>query len=187
MADITSYQDLGYDRIFVSLDGSEEQGKVLDRAIVMAANDNAELYIGHVIDSTALEAAGTYPVDIIPTLEQTFRDSIAEKVAAAEAMPGIKKIEVFVRSGRIRETLKDEMLDVIHPDLVICGAPGALLDQVRHSRLPSPPSSPATPTVTRSSSSSRTARRAQTPLDRPRLVARTGPSRAETVYGGARR
>ena len=49
MADITSYQDLGYDRIFVSLDGSEEQGKVLDRAIVMAANDNAELYIGHVI------------------------------------------------------------------------------------------------------------------------------------------
>ena len=39
-------------------------------------------------------------------------------------MPGIKKIEVFVRSGRIRETLKDEMLDVIHPDLVICGARG---------------------------------------------------------------
>ena len=51
MADtITSYQDLGYDKIFVSLDGSDEQDKVLDRAIVMAANDHAELYIGHVID-----------------------------------------------------------------------------------------------------------------------------------------
>lgn len=32
-----SYQDLGYDRIFVSLDGSEEQAKVLDRAITIAA------------------------------------------------------------------------------------------------------------------------------------------------------
>ena len=120
----TSYQDLGYDRIFVSLDGSDEQSKVLDRAIVMAANDNAELYIGHVIDSTALEAAGTFPVDIVPTLEQTFRESVAEKVRVAEQMPGIKKVEVIVRAVRIRETLKDEMLDVIEPDLVICGARG---------------------------------------------------------------
>lgn len=120
----TSYQDLGYDRIFVSLDGSDEQDKVLDRAIVLAANDNAELYVGHVIDSTALEAAGTFPVDIIPTLERTFRESIAKKIELAKATPGIKKVEVIVRSGRIRETLKDEMLDVINPDLVICGARG---------------------------------------------------------------
>ena len=62
----TTYQDLGYDKIFVSLDGSDQQDKVLDRAIVMAANDNAELYIGHVIDSTALEAAEPSPVDIVP-------------------------------------------------------------------------------------------------------------------------
>ena len=111
-----SYQDLGYDRIFVSLDGSEEQAKVLDRAITIAACDNAELYIGHVIDSTALEAAGTYPVDLIPALEKEFRDSMAE--------PQIKKVEVVVRAGRIRETLKDDMLDVIKPDLVVCGARG---------------------------------------------------------------
>ena len=28
------------------------------------------------------------------------------------------------RAGRIRETLKDEMLDVVKPDLVLCGARG---------------------------------------------------------------
>lgn len=126
MADNTpaSYQDLGYDRIFVSLDGSEEQAKVLDRAITIAACDNAELYVGHVIDSTALEAAGTYPVDLIPALEKEFRDSIAGQVAKAEAEPQIKKVEVVVRAGRIRETLKDDMLDIIKPDLVVCGARG---------------------------------------------------------------
>ena len=125
MAETTAtYQDLGYDKIFVSLDGSDEQGKVLDRAIVMAANDNAELYIGHVVDSTALEAAGTFPVDIVPTLEKAFLDSIEAKVAQAKANPDIKKVDVVVRAGRIRETLKDEMLDVIKPDLVICGARG---------------------------------------------------------------
>ena len=30
----------------------------------------------------------------------------------------------MVRSGRIRETLKDEMLDAVKPDLVMCGARG---------------------------------------------------------------
>ena len=126
MADTAAqtYEDLGYDRIFVSLDGSDQQDKVLDRAIVMAANDHAELYIGHVIDSTALEAAGTFPVDIVPSLEKDFRASIETKVRHAEQSPDIPKVEVIVRAGRIRETLKDEMLDVIEPDLVICGARG---------------------------------------------------------------
>lgn len=117
-------QDLGYDRIFVSLDGSDQQEKVLERAVSIAANDNAELYIGHVIDSTALEAAGTFPDDLIPNLEKAFRDSIEQDVKKAEATPGIKKVEVIVKTGRIRETIKDEMLDVISPDLVICGARG---------------------------------------------------------------
>lgn len=119
-----TYQDLGYDRIFVSLDGTEGQLRVLERAVLMAANDNAELYVGHVIDSTALETAGTLPVDVIPELERTFRESIKGCVKAAEDNPKIKKVEVIVRAGRIRETLKDEMLDVIKPDLVICGARG---------------------------------------------------------------
>lgn len=125
MADSTrNYQDLGYDKIFVSLDGTDRQNEVLHRAIVLAANDAAELYIGHVIDSTALETTGNFPVDLIPSLEKDFRDSIADQVAEAEAEPQIKKVEVIVKAGRIRETLKDEMIDVINPDLVICGARG---------------------------------------------------------------
>ncbi len=121
---MTTYQDLGYNKIFVSLDGTEAQAKVLDRAIIMAANHNAELYIGHVIDSTALETAGTYPIDLIDALEKSFRNSITDQLILAENEPTIKKVEVIVKAGRIRETLKDEMLDVIKPDLVICGARG---------------------------------------------------------------
>ena len=121
---MTTYQDLGYNKIFVSLDGTEAQAKVLDRAIIMAANHNAELYIGHVIDSTAPETAGTYPIDLIDALEKSFRNSITDQLILAENEPTIKKVEVIVKAGRIRETLKDEMLDVIKPDLVICGARG---------------------------------------------------------------
>ena len=89
---MTTYQDLGYNKIFVSLDGTEAQAKVLDRAIIMAANHNAELYIGHVIDSTALETAGTYPIDLIDALEKSFRNSITDQLILAENEPTIKKV-----------------------------------------------------------------------------------------------
>lgn len=115
---------MGYKRVFVSLDGTKQQDKVLERAIVVAANNNAELYIGHVIDSTILETSGSYPTDLIPGLDKAFRDSIAGLLAKAEQNPDIPKVEVQVKTGRIRETLKEEMLDVIKPDLVLCGARG---------------------------------------------------------------
>ena len=121
---MANYRDMGYDKVFVSLDGTEQQDKVLERAILVAANNNAELYIGHVIDSTALETAGAYPVDLIPGLERTFRESIAEGVARAEGERSVRSVKVIVRCGRIRETLKEEMLDQIDPDVVICGARG---------------------------------------------------------------
>lgn len=114
----------GYSKVFVSLDGTEQQDFVLARAIKVAANNGAKLYIGHVIDSTALESAGSYPVDLIDGLEEAFRNSIAEQVEEAQANPDIAGVEIIVRAGRIRETLKDEMLDVIKPDLVMCGARG---------------------------------------------------------------
>ena len=114
----------GYTKIFVSLDGTEQQDAVLARAIKVAANNNAALVIGHVIDSTALESAGSYPADLVKGLGDAFRSSIADQVAEAEAMPEIPSVEVVVRAGRIRETLKDEMLDKVQPDLVLCGARG---------------------------------------------------------------
>lgn len=116
--------NLGYKKVFVALDGSDMQDKVLKRAIKVAANNGAELYIGHVIDSTVLETAVEYPVDLIPGLEKSFRDSIAELLEVAEAEKSIPKVEVTIGTGRIRETLKEEMLDTIKPDLVLCGARG---------------------------------------------------------------
>ncbi len=114
----------GYAKVFVALDGTEQQNFVLRRAMKVAANNGAKLIIGHVIDSTALESAGSYPVDLVNGLEQAFRDSIATELEEAQANPDIAEVEVIIRAGRIRETLKDEMLDVANPDLVMCGARG---------------------------------------------------------------
>ena len=76
---MATLNDMGYKKVFVSLDGTEQQDKVLERAIVVAANNNAELIIGHVIDSTILETSGSYPTDLIPGLE-IGRASCRERV-----------------------------------------------------------------------------------------------------------
>lgn len=114
----------GYSKVFVALDGTDQQDFVLARAIKVAANNGAKLIIGHIIDSTALESAGAYPVDLVNGLEEAFRNSIATQVEEAKENADIPEVQIIIRAGRIRETLKDEMLDVVQPDLVMCGARG---------------------------------------------------------------
>lgn len=113
-----------YKKVFVSLDGTEQQQHVLERAIQIAGNHGANLYIGHVIDSTPMQAAGTYPATLIPSLEKAWKDSVADQIKEAEADDRIPKVTVEVKAGRIRETLHDDFIDEIQPDLVICGARG---------------------------------------------------------------
>lgn len=122
-----------YHRIFVSLDGSDTQEHVLSRAVAMAEADDADLYIGHVIDSSVMEHQGILPADALERMEQTFRDSIEAPLAEARSNTSIPRIEVLVRAGRIRETLMDEMINVIEPDLIICGARG--LSTIRYALL----------------------------------------------------
>ena len=90
----------GYTKVFVSLDGTEQQDFVLARAIKVAANNGAKLIIGHVIDSTALESAGSYPVDLVNGLEEAFKNSIAKQLEEAKANPDIPEVEVMIRAGR---------------------------------------------------------------------------------------
>lgn len=113
-----------YSKIFVSLDGSEMQSRVLERACEIAASSGAALYVGHVIDSTPMQAAGTYPATLIPSLEKAWKDSIAADVEKARSMPGITSITIEAKAGRVRETLMDEFIKPLNPDLVICGARG---------------------------------------------------------------
>lgn len=113
-----------YPVILVLLDGTEMQEKVLERAIDIADRNSAKLIIGHAVDSTVLETAGAYPVDLIPGLEKAFKDSIKDMVDAAEKEHPDIDIDMVVKTGRLRETIKDDMLDVYDPDLVICGARG---------------------------------------------------------------
>ena len=113
-----------YSNIAVFLDGTEMQDEVFNRAIKIAATNNAHLTVCHVIDSTALESVQAYPSDLIDGFEESFRKSIADKLSEAKAIPEINGIDVQIKCGRIRETIMDDIVKPLHPDFVICGARG---------------------------------------------------------------
>ncbi len=115
---------LGYSRVFVSLDGTPAQNIVLERALRIAIQNNSTLIIGHVINSSPLEAAGTYPADIIPSMKAHFIEEIQYEIDrfAEENQAAPKNIEYCVEVGRIKETLLEDCIEQQEPDLVICGA-----------------------------------------------------------------
>lgn len=121
---MVSYKDMGYKLVFVSLDGSDQQATVLERAITVAVNNGAKLVVGHVVDTSALEASGEPHDGYVEKRTADFEASVKPVLEEAHAHGGLADYEIAVELGRVRETLKDKLLDVVHPDIVVCGARG---------------------------------------------------------------
>lgn len=121
---MVSYRDMGYRSVFVALDGSDQQNDVLDRAMIVAANNGAALVVGTVVDTSGVESGGQAKEDYIAEKDAAFRAAIADKVAEAQADPDIPSVSVMVEAGPVRETLKDRLIGPVEPDIVLCGARG---------------------------------------------------------------
>ena len=113
-----------YNKIFAALDGGNTQEAVARRAFSIAHDNNAEVLLGHVIDSVPYEANG---IDFAALTEdglQRIEDALAPYLTRARADENIPAVEVSVRAGRVAETLIEALIEPYHPDLVICGVRG---------------------------------------------------------------
>ena len=113
-----------YNRIFAALDGSSTQEAVARRAFSIAHDNNAEVLLGHVIDSVPYEANG---IDFAALNEdglQRIEEALAPYLTRARNDECIPSVEVTVRAGRVAETLIEALIEPFDPDLVICGVRG---------------------------------------------------------------
>lgn len=113
-----------YKRVFAALDGGKTQNEVALRAITVAANNHADLMLGHVVDSVPYEAAGTDFAALAEEMKQKLEASIADILDQARSNPNIPSVSVSVKAGRITETLDEQLIQPFDPDLVICGERG---------------------------------------------------------------
>lgn len=113
-----------YDRIFAALDGGSTQEAVLSRAIAIAEDNNAELLLGHVIDSVPYEANGIDFAALCEDGQARIEEVLGDLLEKARTSEKIKDVRLEVRAGRINDTLAERLIDPFEPDLVICGARG---------------------------------------------------------------
>ncbi len=120
-----------YERIFAALDGSSTQRAVIERAIRIAHDNQAELYFGHVIDSVPYQGSGGVDYDLMCSQAASrIKEELKEFFDAAQDDECIPSVEFKVCSGRIADTLMRQLIKPFKPDLVICGERG--LSNVRY-------------------------------------------------------
>lgn len=113
-----------YNRIFAALDGGSTQEAVVRRAMSIAHDNNAEVVLGHVIDSVPYEANGIDFAALIDDGHDRIEEELKKYLTRARNDECIPSVDLQVRAGRVAETLMESLIEPLNPDLVICGVRG---------------------------------------------------------------
>ena len=113
-----------YQRIFAALDGASTQKAVAQRAVALAADNEAQLLFGHVIDSVPNEANGADYDALCAEGLARIEEELAGELGEARGNASIPSVDVRVRAGRVAETLAEQLVEPFSPDLIVCGERG---------------------------------------------------------------
>ena len=113
-----------YNKIFAALDGAATQEAVVRRALSIAHDNNAEVVLGHVIDSVPYEANGIDFAALIDDGHDRIEEELKKYLTRARNDECIPSVDLQVRAGRVSECLMESLIEPLNPDLVICGVRG---------------------------------------------------------------
>ena len=113
-----------YNKIFAALDGGATQEAVVRRAMSIAHDNNAEVVLGHVIDSVPYEANGIDFAALIDDGHERIEQELKKYLTRARNDECIPSVDLQVRAGRVAETLMESLIEPVNPDLIICGVRG---------------------------------------------------------------
>ncbi len=108
-----------YRKIAVAIDFSKQSLKALDRAILVAKDNDASLLLVNVVDTKSFGSIAAYDLNYADKLKEeslTKMDGLKNQAAAA----GIPVVEILVKEGSPKEILTD----LSGVELLICGATG---------------------------------------------------------------
>ncbi len=113
-----------YTKVFAALDGQKTQRAVAEKAYLIAAQNNAELRFGHVIDTVPAEASAIDYSQVCKEMKEKIENDLADVFEAARNDNNIPDVSLIVVAGVVTETMDHALIEPYDPDLVICGARG---------------------------------------------------------------
>ena len=113
-----------YNRILAALDGASTQEAVIRRTFSIAHDNDAEVLLAHVIDSSLFETGGVNRAQIAEANEEAIRKDLELYLTRAEQDPHVPSVQIKVAVGKVDEALVNDIAKPFDPDLVICGVRG---------------------------------------------------------------
>ena len=110
---------MNYKKIAVAIDFSKQSLKALDRAILIAKNNQATLLLVNVVDTKTFGSIAAYDLKYAKQLKAESTEQLVqlkEKVLAA----GVTNVEMLVEEG----SPKDILTKLPEIDLIVCGETG---------------------------------------------------------------
>lgn len=109
-----------YKRVFAALDGGETQRAVLEKAMLVASENDAALCCGHVVDTVISEASAADMARLAEGVKERLEADLADLLAEARANEHIASVELDVAAGGITDTLGNVLVPRFNPDLIVC-------------------------------------------------------------------
>lgn len=108
-----------YKKIAVAIDFSEQSNKAFKRAIEVAKNNEASLYLVNVVDTKSFGSISAYDLKYADELKEENLQKI-NQLQNETIIAGLANIEVSIEAGSPKEILTN----LPEVDLLICGATG---------------------------------------------------------------
>ncbi len=112
-----------YKRILIGIDGSKESYDALDKAIQIAKNNDAKLYVAHIIDVRALQSYSTMSIDVADNARADAREEM-EKVTKYVEQQEFYNMETLLEYGSPRTQMAMTIPEEKDIDLIVVGATG---------------------------------------------------------------
>ncbi|MFT7287153.1 MAG: universal stress protein A [Halieaceae bacterium] len=111
-----------YDKILLAVDLSEDSGKIAERALAIAKNNDAELHVIHVIEPLSFAYGGDIPMDFSGIQDEIHQQAVQmlQKFAEKHGIDAERKHVVLGQPGVEIHALADET----GADLIIVGSHG---------------------------------------------------------------
>lgn len=110
-----------YRNILVAIDGSEEGRRAYHKAIGFCLQNNAALFIAHVIDIRSIATMEANNVSITEETETHARELLHEYGEEAKGK-GIHNVKTIMEFGSPKQTLPNEIAEDHQIDLLVCGS-----------------------------------------------------------------
>ncbi|WP_078379408.1 universal stress protein [Sutcliffiella halmapala] len=112
-----------YQNILVAVDGSEEGKLAFNKAITMCQQNNAALYLAHIIDTQTFPTMEAHNITMPEQAEVHAKELLEEYGEIAKAS-GISSIKTILEYGSPKHIVPKELAEEHHIDLLVCGSSG---------------------------------------------------------------